>query len=184
MRSNATFRHLYGRIAAGVLVAMCLALSGCGGNEGSAGPYKGGLDARQAEQDAKNEYAKTFGRMLATMEDPQAPPVEKSINMARRNDLIANARRWDAALAVIQSATPPKDAKAAHDQLVKAMTELSDWNQRIAAAAPSRAKTRRVAKQARNSAAAKQFAEAVVKLEQLGYGGSEQPLDEAGSPVE
>ena len=174
--------------AASIVLLLAAAMvigSGCGGREGSAGPYKGGLDKRADEQQVKSRYAESFGRMFATIEDAQAPPVQMSINTANRTQLISNAERWDKAIAVISAATPPKDAKAAHEQLVQSMEELSEWNRRIADAAPNRSQTKKLARQAKKSSSAKHFGEAVDKLTTLGYGpSSDEPLSDVGSPTE
>lgn len=159
-----------------------LALAGCG-DSGSAGPYAGGRTSSLSAEQQKQDYAAALERMMVSMEDENAPPVERSIQTANRKELLANTLRWDQALATLEGADPPKDAKPAHDKLVQAMRDLSAWNQRIAKAAPNKARTRRIAKQALNSPAAASYGEALAQLEALGYLPAGEPLEGASPPV-
>jgi hypothetical protein len=171
-------------------MALCVLLAGmgaaaCGDDQGPGGP---GVDASTSDAQSKENYEQAMDQMRAQLENPQAPPPQMSINKGNRNQLLDLAQRWDAATATVKSITPPDDIKAEHADLVKAMEQLGNWNRRIAAAAPNKARTRKLGKQAKNSAASKAFGEAVRAIEAKGYHVMTAPeddsLEDAGSPVQ
>jgi len=166
-----------------MVVLPAVLAAGCG-DGGSGGPYTGGSAGKVSQDQVKQDYAAGLDRMLTALEDPNAPPLEQSIQTANRQQLLNSAIRWDQALSTLEGVTPPKDARKSHDRLVAAMRSLSDWNRKIAGAAPNRSRTRSVARQALKSEGAREYAAATTELEQLGYLFSQEaPLEDAGSPV-
>lgn len=173
------------RAASAVLALVVAAAVGAGcGDQGAAGS-RGNLD-RPSKEQQRQDYVDSLGRMQAVIEDPNAEPFQRSIDRGKKRELLAAAARWDQATAVAEGAQPPRDVAGVHRDLVKAMRGLGDWNRRIAAAAPNRSRTRRIARQAQNSPEAKAFDAALSKLEAAGYlepAGGATPLDQAGSPA-
>lgn len=167
-------------VASFVLVA-----SSCGGEPPDSGGNR--LDPNTGSPEMQHErYDQEMVRVRALVEDPDAPPIDRSVNQGARRELLAMALRWDRATATVKSIDPPKDIAKDHAKLVRAMENLGKWNRRIAAAAPDRAQTRRLFKQARASADSTAFGEAVRAIEKRGYHVMTEPeaspLDGAGSP--
>jgi hypothetical protein len=150
-----------------LLLVLLLVAAGCG--EKDPGPRGVGLNAGASEAQVRQDYEDSMERMREQVESPSAPPLDQSIATANRNQLLDAAKRWDQAVAIAKSVTPPEDAAAAHKDLVAAMEGLGDWNRRIAQAAPNKPATKKLARQARKSAESKQFQAAVSSLESAGY---------------
>lgn len=159
------------RTTAGVLVAAAgFVLAGCGGSGGEAsGPGPSLLDAKPTATEQKSDYLDGVSRVLSAVDDPSAPPLERSISLARANELEAAAMRWDQGLAMLKALKPPATVKAEHDKLVEAMAELGDWNHRIADAAPNRKLVAKVAQQARTSPSARKYGAAIDGFSRKGY---------------
>jgi hypothetical protein len=173
-------------IALGALV-LTGALVGAGCADEDPGPSK--LISQPSAEQQKNDYMEAFGAMQATIEDPSAPPVEQSINTGNRKELLNLARHWDDATAKAAAIQPPEEIAAEHNQLVKAMKGLGDWNRQIAAAAPNKAKVKATFKQAQKSEASKNYGaalEAMVAKDYQVFGDpdatEEVGIDGAGGP--
>jgi hypothetical protein len=168
------------------VVVVALGLAGCGTDPASVGG--GGLGpAMESPEMQKQRYNEAMAQVRGTIEDPQAPPIDRSVATGNRKQLLAMAMRWDEATAIVKSVTPPANITAEHANLAKAMTELGDWNRRIAKVAPNRSATKRTFRQAQASDASRRFGEAVRAIEAKGYAVMSDPeagpLDSA-SPVE
>lgn len=175
-----------------VAVLACAALIGAGCESGGEPPnssvprYGGG----QSQEQLKIEYQQSMEQMRSQLENPDAPPLDRSIEIGDQQQLEQAAMRWDTATALAASIEPPKDIAADHKRLVAAMKALGDWNRKIAAAAPNKALTRKLGKQAQASAAATAFTEAVNRIEAKGYNvmtapqgaESDEPLPGASDP--
>lgn len=176
--------RLMGRMAMLCVVLLtAVAVAACG--EQDPGPRAAGLGTGPSDEQKKIEYQDAMERMRAEVENPSAPPLEQSIATANRNQLLDAARRWDQAVAIGKSVTPPKDIAAAHKDLVAAMEGLGRWNRQIAQAAPNKPNTKKVARRARKSPEAKQFQAAVEALEAAGYttfvSATDDPMAEASA---
>lgn len=150
-----------------VLVAALL-VTGCGESDpGSIGPM--GVDGGLSNEGQRQEYIDGVGRALQQLGSSQGDGFSKAIDSGNTRQLQAAAIAWDQGGEQLQGLDPPKDAAAAHTQLVKAVEALSTWNQRIAKAAPNKALTRKLGKQASASPASKQFEAAVCGIVDAGY---------------
>lgn len=155
-------------VALVAIAAAALVASGCG-DEGPGSGYDGsGLDKPSKAQQKLN-YEESMERMRQSLEDPAAPPLQRSINSGNSRQLQAAALRWDQAISIVESIDPPSDIAEPHADLVKAMRELGSWNNRIAKAAPNERRTKQLASQAKTSPAAKAFRTAVNAIEAQGY---------------
>ena len=171
-----------------VLLVMAIALlaAGCGEDEGQLANVPVGGKASAEQQ--KQSYEESMDRMRSQLEDANAPALERSIAAGNKRQLEGAALRWDSATATVASIDPPADIASAHRDLVKAMKGLGDWNRKIAAGAPNKSRTRRLARQAQASKDAAAFQAAITKIEARGYHvmsepDSSDPLGDAGSPV-
>lgn len=167
-----------------LLVALLTLLSGCGRQDPAiVGTTKlGSLEQDRLEQQ-KLAYQERMSSAVERLEDPDAMPLQRAVNTANGAELRAAAQRWNASLQMMRTAQPPQEVADIHVQLVEAMQKLSRWNQRIAKAAPRGASaTKSVARQARASAEAKQWGEALDALAAKGY--TFEPQEPAASPVQ
>lgn len=173
-----------------LVAAAAVVGAGCGSGEppqGSVPRYNSG----QSQDQLKAEYQQSMEQMRSQLDNPEAPPLDRSIATGDQPELEQAAMRWDTATALVASLTPPKDIVADHKRLVAAMKDLGDWNRKIAAAAPNKKRTQQIAKQAQNSAAATAFGAAVDRIEAKGYNvmtagdpaASDDPLPGASDPV-
>lgn len=155
-----------------VLLVLASATLATGCNAGGEPPEStGGLGsaANDQRQSQKLAYEDQMERMITALDDPEAPELQRSVNQGDRRQLAAAAQRWDAAIGMAEAATPPEEVAKTHAELVAAMKELSRWNHRIAKAAPNKTRTRRLAKKAQNSPAAKRYGKAIDDLQARGY---------------
>jgi hypothetical protein len=173
------------RRAAGALTIAVIALTcaACGENDPGAIGATGLSEVSKEQQ--RQDYQGAMLAMTDALEDPSAMPMEQAINTGNRKELQDAARRWDQATAVVISIEAPENVVSFHEKLGKAMQDLGDWNRRIAAAAPNKAATRRLGRQARESDAARRYNEALGAIQGAGYEMiPEDPLDSAGAPGE
>lgn len=168
-----------------VLVAAVL-LAGCGeADPGAIGPT--GVDGGLSGEGQRQEYIDGVGRALQQLGSAQGQGFAKAIDAGNTRQLQAAAIAWDQGGEQLQGLDPPKDAVGAHTQLVKAVEGLSVWNQRIAKAAPNKALTRKLGKQASASPASQSFEAAVCGIVDAGYEVIDpaacSPLTNAEGPV-
>lgn len=175
-------RQLTRALATSVAVlALAGVAVGCG-ESGSAGPYSGnaGELAKMTNEEKRAAYEQAMEQLRTRLDDPQAPPLERSIQLGQREELVSAAARWDEATVLASSVEPPDDIAVAHKDLVKAMQQLGDWNRRIAAATPNRKRVAALSRQAQASQAAKAFSSAVQRIEAKGYHVMTPPSGDAG----
>ncbi len=162
-----------------------LLLAGCG--ESDPGPTAvggGGL----SEEGQRQEYVDGVSRALGQLGSAtQGPAFAKAVEGGNRKQLQVAALAWQQGGAQLKGLNPPKDAVEGHKALVAAVTALDQWNQRIVAAAPNKAMTKRLARQAGASPASRQFEAAVCQIVDAGYEvidpGACTPLADAEGPV-
>lgn len=167
-----------------LVLASILIAAGCGGDGGSAGPYAGGKKTAGSVKEQKEQYARNLTAALDAMEDTGSPPTQESVNRADRKALQEQAIRWEQSTKIIEGLEPPDDARAAHDRLVTSMRSLGGWNQRLVKAAPRVGATKAAYSRALKSPAAAQYGQSLEELGRLGYLPGQEPLEDAGSPVE
>ena len=163
-----------------------LLLAGCGsGDPGALGPNSvdGGLSA----EGQKQEYVDGVSRALTQLGTAQGDSFGKAVENGQKKQLQTAALAWRQGGQQLKELNPPKDAAAAHAKLVKAVDGLAVWNNRLVAAAPNKARTRALAKQAGASAPSQQLEAAVCELVDAGYeivdSGACTPLANAPSAV-
>jgi hypothetical protein len=169
-----------------LVTALTFAATGCGEQDpGVIGPR--GLDAGLTAEGKKQAYADSVGSALQQLGTSQGPTYGRAVEAGNKRQLQVAALAWKQGLQQLKQANPPKDAAAAHEDLVAAVSELSSWNARITAAAPNKAQTKRLAKQASTGSASQQFEAAVCQLVEAGYEiidpGACTPLANAEGPL-
>jgi hypothetical protein len=170
-----------------VLVAAAAALlaAGCGeGDPGAIGPA--GVDGGLSAEGQNQEYVEGVSRALSQMFSGQGASYGKSVDTGNKKQLQATVIAWRQGVQQLKSINPPKEAVPGHTNLVKAAEALDGWNQRIAAAAPNKNRTKALAKQASNSAASRQLETAVCQIVDAGFEvadpGTCTPLANAAAP--
>lgn len=143
-----------------------LLLAGCG--EGDPGPRTVGGDLSPEGQ--RQDYVDGVSRALGQLGSAtQGEAFARAVNSGNRRQLQVAALAWQQGGAQLQGLNPPKDAVEGHKALVASVEGLDAWNQRIVSAAPNKAKTKQLARQAGNSPASQQFEAAVCQLVDAGY---------------
>jgi hypothetical protein len=180
--TNTTTKLLM-RLALATIAALLLA--GCG--ESDPGPTAvggGGLSAEGQRQDYVDGVSRALSQLGSAT---QGPAFARAVDGGNRKQLQVAALAWQQGGAQLKGLNPPKDAVPGHKALVAAVTALDQWNQRIVAAAPNKAMTKRLARQAGASPASQQFEAAVCQLVDAGYEvvdpGVCTPLANAEPPV-
>ena len=171
------------RLALATIAALLLA--GCG--ESGLGPAAvgdGGLSPEGQRQDYVDGVTRALGQLdSATSGEGFA----RAVDTGNRRQLQVAALAWQQGGAQLKGLNPPKDAVEGHKALIAAVTALNTWNQRIVGAAPNKAMTRKLARQAGTSPASQQFEAAVCQLVDAGYEvidpGACSPLADASGPV-
>lgn len=182
-----TARHRLRLAGRTLLVLACaVLLLGCGDDPSAIGPA--GIDGGLSPEGRRQEYTDGVGRALAQLGSAtQGAGFAKAVEGGNRRQLQAAALAWRQGGEQLRGLDPPKDAAAAHAKLVSAVEGLDSWNQRIVRAAPNKASTRRLARQAVRSPASQQFEAAVCELVDAGYEvidpGACTPLADAEGPV-
>lgn len=185
-----TARHLTTRRSLRALLALgaaSLVLAGCGGGDpGALGPM--GIDGGLSPEGQRQEYTDGVGRALMQLGSAtQGAAFAKAVDGGNKRQLQAAALAWRQGGEQLKGLNPPKDAVEGHASLVKAVEGLDAWNQRIVRAAPKKAQTKKLARQASNSPASRQFEAAVCQLVDAGYDvidpGACTPLADAEGPV-
>ncbi|MCW2927710.1 MAG: hypothetical protein JWM86_1678 [Thermoleophilia bacterium] len=172
--------------AAALLVAAAL-LAGCGESDpGAIGPA--GVDGGVSSEQQRQDYVEGVQRALDQLGSAtQGPEFAKAVDAGNGRLLKASAIAWQQGGAQLKQLSPPKEAVEGHTALVKAVDGLNVWNQRIVAAAPNKAMTKKLARQASASAASQSFEAAVCQLVDAGYevvdSGACSPLENASGPV-
>ena len=117
----------------------------------------------------------------------QGPAFARAVDSGNRRQLQVATLAWQQGGAQLKGLNPPKDAVEGHKALLAAVTALDTWNKRIVAAAPNKAMTKRLARQAASSPASRQFEAAVCQLVDAGDEvidpGACTPLADAAGPV-
>lgn len=184
MTTHATTRS---RIVALVVVALFAFLAaGCGESDpGAIGPS--GVDGGVSSEQAKQDYVDGVSRALQQLGSAQGQSFGAAVTKGNAKQLQASAIAWRQGVQQLKGLNPPKDAVAAHQKLVTAVSQLDTWNQRIANAAPNAARTKALARQASASPASRQFEAAVCDLVDAGYEvvdpGACTPLADASGPA-
>lgn len=169
------------------LAASTLLLAGCGeGDPGALGPA--GVDGGLSPEGQRQEYVDGVSRALGQLGSAtQGPGFARAVDGGNRRQLQAAALAWRQGGEQLKTLNPPKDAAEGHAALIKAVEDLDAWNQRIVRAAPNKAMTKKLARQAAASPASKQFEAAVCMLVDNGYEvidpGACTPLADAAGPV-
>lgn len=170
------------------LGAAALLLAGCGETDpGALGPA--GIDGGLSPEGQRQEYVDGVRRALGQLASAtQGPAFARAVDGGRRRELQAAALAWRQGGEQLKGLNPPKDAVGGHRNLVAAVEALDAWNQRIVRAAPNKAVTKKLARQAAASPASRQFEAAVCQLVDAGYEviddpGVCTPLADADGPV-
>ncbi len=181
--TNTTTKTILWRLALATFAALLLA--GCG--ESDPGPSAvggGGLSPEGQRQDYVDGVTRALGQLGSAT---QGPEFARAVDGGNRKQLQIAALAWQQGGAQLKGLNPPKDAVAGHKALVAAVTALDQWNQRIVAAAPNKAMTKKLARQAGASPASQQFEAAVCQLVDAGYEvvdpGACTPLADAEGPL-
>lgn len=164
--NSSGLRRLASLIA--LLMATALVSTGCSRGEPSDPNSLFGESGVSADQ-AKQDYAEGMDQVQQVLNAPDEPPLGQIVAGGKKQALNAYALRWDQATKMASQISPPKDVAAEHRQLVAAMTQIGKYNHQIAAAAPKIGKVKRLAKNAQNSAASKQFGAALDAISRKGY---------------
>jgi hypothetical protein len=168
------------------LVAVLL-LAGCGESDpGAIGPN--GIDGGLSAEGKRADYVDGVSRALNQLGSAtNNPTYGRAVDGGNRRQLQAAALAWRQGGEELKQLDPPKDAVPGHKALIAAVEALDAWNQRIVAAAPNKAATKKLAKQAGASPASKQFEAAVCMLVDEGYEvidpGACTPLADASGPA-
>lgn len=150
-------------------VAATLLLAGCGeADPGVLGPagINGGVSPEQQSQDYTDGVSRALGQLGSATQNPS---FAKAVDGGNRRQLQAAALAWRQGGEELKQLDPPKDAVEGHKALIAAVEALDAWNQRIVAAAPNKAQTKKLARQAQTSPASQQFEAAVCQLVEAGY---------------
>jgi hypothetical protein len=167
-------------------LAAALLLAGCGeGDPGALGPS--GVDGGLSAEGKRQEYVDGVSRALGQLGSAtQGPAFAKAVDGGNRRQLQAAALAWRQGGEQLKGLNPPKDAAEGHAALIAAVEALDAWNQRIVRAAPNKAATKKLARQAGSSPASQQFEAAVCQLVDAGYEvvdpGACTPLANAAGP--
>ena len=167
-----------------LLGAALLLLGGCSnGDPGALGPNS--VDGGLSPEGQKQEYVDGVSRALAQLGKAQDDSFGKAVDTGNRKGLQAAALDWKQGGQQLKQLNPPKDAADAHAKLIAAVDQLAVWNARLVAAAPNKAQTRKIAKQAAMSAPSAAYGDAVCALLDKGYSVVESsactPLSDAGA---
>jgi hypothetical protein len=165
--------------------AAVLLLAGCG--EQDPGPSAVGGGSLSAEGQ-RQEYVDGVSRALSQLGSAtQGQQFARAVDTGNRRQLQVAALAWQQGGAQLKGLNPPKDAVEGHKALVAAVEGLDAWNQRIVRAAPNKAATKKLARQASASPASQQFEAAVCQLVDAGFEvvdpGACTPLSNAEGPV-
>lgn len=168
-----------------VTAVAALLIAGCAdGDPGAIGPA--GVDGGLSAEGQRQEYVEGVSNALAQMFSGQGPNYAKYVTTGNKKQLQATVIAWRQGVQQLKSINPPKDAVAGHTALVTAAQSLDSWNQRIAAAAPNKARTKALARQATNSPASRQLEAAVCQIVDAGFEvadpGTCTPLANAAAP--
>jgi hypothetical protein len=150
-------------------IAATLLLAGCGeADPGALGPsgIDGGVSAEQQSQDYTDGVSRALNQLGSAT---QGPSFAKAVEGGNRRQLQAAALAWRQGGEQLKQLDPPKDAVEGHKALIASVEALDAWNQRLVAAAPNKARTKKLARQAQASPASKQFEAAVCQLVDAGY---------------
>lgn len=164
-----------------------LLLAGCGDSDpGAIGPS--GIDGGLSTEGQRQEYIDGVSRALDQLGTAtQGQGFAKAVDTGNSRQLQAAAIAWRQGGEQLKGLNPPKDAAEGHAALIRAVEGLDSWNQRIVRAAPNKALTRKLAKQAAASPASQQLEAAVCQLVDAGYEvidpGACTPLADAAPPV-
>ncbi len=177
------------RFISTVVVVACavLALAACGKDPASIDGLTSGGGGTTSPEMQRQSYDEAMARVRSAIEDPKAPPFEASVAAGNKQQLLAAAVRWDDATAIVAGTTPPKEIATDHKRLLDAMTELGNWNRKMAKAAPNVSQVKALFRQAQASDASRAFGEATAAIEAKGYhvqsDPNASPLDSASSPA-
>ena len=176
-----TTKTILWRLALATIAALLLA--GCG--ESDPGVI---TDSSLSPEGQRQDYVDGVTRALGQLGSAtQGPEFARAVDGGNRKQLQIAALAWQQGGAQLKGLSPPKDAVEGHKALVAAVTALDQWNQRIVAAAPNKAKTKQLARQAGASPASQQFEAAVCQIVDAGYEvidpGACTPLADAEGPV-
>lgn len=171
------------RLALATFAALLVA--GCGESDPGPGAIGGGgLSPEGQRQDYVDGVTRALGQLGSAT---QGPEFAKAVDGGNRRQLQVAALAWQQGGAQLKGLNPPADAVEGHKALVAAVTALDRWNQRIVSAAPNKAMTKKLARQAGASPASRQFEAAVCQLVDAGYEvidpGACTPLADAEGPV-
>ncbi len=180
-KTNTTTTKLLLRLALATIAALLLA--GCG--ESDPGVISNtGLSPEGQRQDYVDGVTRALGQLGSAT---QGPEFARAVDGGNRKQLQIAALAWQQGGAQLKGLNPPKDAVAGHKALVTAVTALDQWNMRIVSAAPNKAMTKKLAREAGASPASRQFEAAVCQLVDAGYEvvdpGACTPLADAAGPV-
>jgi hypothetical protein len=167
-----------------LLGAAVLLLAGCSnGDPGALGPNS--VDGGLSTEGQKQEYVDGVSRALNQLGKAQDDSFGKAVEDGSKKGLQAAALDWRQGGQQLKQLNPPKDAAAAHAKLISAVDQLAVWNARLVAAAPNKAQTRKLAKQASISEPSTAYGDAVCELLDKGYSVVESsactPLSDAGA---
>lgn len=169
------------------IAAIAVVAAGCGeGDPGALGPS--GVDGGLSPEGQRQEYIDGVSRALGQLGSAtQGPGFARAVDAGNQRQLQAAALAWRQGGEQLKGLNPPKDAVEAHTALIRAVEGLDAWNQRIVRAAPNKANTKKLARQASASPASRQFEAAVCQLVDAGYEvidpGACTPLANASGPV-
>ncbi|MCW2921188.1 MAG: hypothetical protein JWL76_1062 [Thermoleophilia bacterium] len=183
MSTNTAITKLLLRLALATFAALLVA--GCGESDPGPGAVGGGELSTEGQ---RQDYVDGVTRALSQLGSAtQGPEFARAVDGGNRKQLQVAALAWQQGGAQLKGLNPPKDAVEGHKALVVAVGALDQWNRRIVAAAPNKAMTKKLARQAGASPASQQFEAAVCQLVDAGYEvvdpGVCTPLANAGAPV-
>jgi hypothetical protein len=170
-----------------LLATAAMLLAGCGeGDPGAIGPngIDGGLSAEGKRQEYVDGVTRALGQLGSATNNAG---YGRAVDTGNKRQLQGAALAWRQGGQELKTLNPPKDAVEGHKALIAAVEALDAWNQRIVKAAPNKAATKKLARQAGNSAASQQFEAAVCMLVDAGYEvidpGACTPLADAAGPA-
>ncbi|MCW2925031.1 MAG: hypothetical protein JWM98_2435 [Thermoleophilia bacterium] len=150
-------------------LAAALLVAGCGqGDPGAIGPtgVDGGLSPEGKRQDYVDGVTRALGQLSQAT---QTPTYAKSVESGNKKSLQLSMYAWRQGGEQLKGLDPPKDAVPGHTALIKAVEGLDAWNQRLVKAAPNKFLTKKLARQAADSAASRQYGDAICTLVAAGY---------------